>query len=67
MSDTGEVMQYGIGKTVPYGDYKNLEEKHKKILAENNKLNKEVELLKAKLSDIDPEGQEENKAKGKGR
>lgn len=46
VGDDGKIVQYGAGKTVPYEEYKALEEKAVKLEKENKKLKDEIKELK---------------------
>ena len=46
LNDDGSVKEYGAGKTVPIGDYKNLETRNGEHTAENKKLKAEISKLK---------------------
>lgn len=46
LNDDGSVKEYGSGKTVPIGEYKNLENKNGELAAENKKLKAEIAKLK---------------------
>lgn len=46
VGDDGKIIQYGAGKTVPYEEYKALEEKAAKLEKENKKLKDEIKELK---------------------
>ena len=46
VGDEGKIVQYGAGKTVPYEEYKALEEKAVKLEKENKKLKDEIKELK---------------------
>lgn len=45
--DGGELVAYGVGKTVPYADFKTLEADHESLRAEYEKLKAEHEKAKA--------------------
>ena len=60
IEDNGDIIEYGAGKTVPYGDYKKIEE-------ENIRLNEENKSLKDKLLALELVKDEEEKPKGKGK
>ncbi|MBS5305752.1 hypothetical protein [Clostridium sp.] len=44
--DDGTVIEYGVGKSVSYEEYKTLEEKAAKLEKENKKLKDEIKELK---------------------
>ena len=47
--DEGNIVVYGVGKTISYEEYKNLEEKYAKLEKKYNEIEKENKKLKKEM------------------